>query len=159
MSPERITIDGTSLILERATAEDVPGLAALLADDPLGSRRETANLGQYMEAFSRINADPAQYLLVLRTDHGEIVGTAQLTLIPYLVRGGSTRLQVEAVRLSAGVRGRGVGSALFSWIHDFGRRSGASLVQLTSDNTRINAQRFYENLGYIGSHMGYKYDL
>jgi hypothetical protein len=31
------------------------------------------------------------------------------------------------------------------------------LVQLTSDAARVDAHRFYERLGFTGSHVGFKY--
>ncbi|CAM5425537.1 GNAT superfamily N-acetyltransferase OS=Leifsonia shinshuensis OX=150026 GN=HNR13_000519 PE=4 SV=1 [Leifsonia shinshuensis] len=36
---------------------------------------------------------------------------------------------------------------------------GADLVQLTSDAQRADAHRFYERLGFVGSHIGFKYLL
>ena len=36
---------------------------------------------------------------------------------------------------------------------------GAALVQLTSDAARTEAHRFYERLGYVGSHVGFKYNV
>jgi hypothetical protein len=38
-------------------------------------------------------------------------------------------------------------------------RAGAAMVQLTSDAARTDAHRFYERLGYVGSHVGFKYTL
>ena len=32
-----------------------------------------------------------------------------------------------------------------------------NLVQLTSDAARVDAHRFYERLGFVASHVGYKY--
>ena len=39
---------------------------------------------------------------------------------------------------------------------DESRRQGCQLVQLTSDNTRTDAHRFYERLGFTASHVGFK---
>lgn len=36
---------------------------------------------------------------------------------------------------------------------------GADLVQLTSDATRTDARRFYERLGFVASHVGFKLPL
>lgn len=36
---------------------------------------------------------------------------------------------------------------------------GAPLVQLTSDEARQDAHRFYERLGFVGSHRGFKYKV
>lgn len=35
----------------------------------------------------------------------------------------------------------------------------AGLVQLTSDAARVDAHRFYERLGFTGSHVGFKYTV
>jgi GNAT superfamily N-acetyltransferase len=83
----------------------------------------------------------------------------QLSLIPGLARGGTKRLLIEAVRVARSARGSGLGTALLGWAHDWGRAHGASLAQLTSDKTRVEAHRFYERLGYVASHEGFKSDL
>lgn len=36
---------------------------------------------------------------------------------------------------------------------------GATIVQLTSDKRRGDAHRFYERLGYVASHEGFKLEL
>lgn len=36
---------------------------------------------------------------------------------------------------------------------------GCALVQLTSDNVRTDAHRFYERLGFVASHTGFKIQL
>nr|WP_232488257.1 GNAT family N-acetyltransferase [Brevibacterium antiquum] len=93
------------------------------------------------------------------TGSAAVVGTLQLTLIPSLSRRGSTRLQIEAVRIGPDAQGLGLGTAVFEWAHDCGRRFGASLAQLTTDKSRTDAQRFYARLGYEASHEGLKLDL
>ena len=83
----------------------------------------------------------------------------QLTSIPGLARAGATRLQIEAVRVRAELRGNGLGGAMIAWAVAEGRRRGAGLVQLTSDQTRLDAHRFYERLGFAASHVGFKLAL
>lgn len=156
---EQLTADGQAFALARARRDDVGAIVALLADDPLGRERETADREQYLAAFDRIDADPQQLLLVIADEGGDVCGTLQLTLIPGLARGGATRLQIEAVRLAAGVRGTGLGTAALNWAHAWGRRHGAVLAQLTSDATRTGAHRFYASLGYAASHTGFKRPL
>lgn len=88
-----------------------------------------------------------------------IVGTLQLTLIPGLSRRGATRAQIEAVRVAGGERGSGLGTALLEWAIEESRRLGADLVQLTSDAGRVEAHRFYEQLGFTPTHLGFKLEL
>lgn len=153
--PATLHTGRTTVGLRRATAGDVPALVALLTDDPLGRDRETPDLAPYERAFAAVDADPAQLLLAV-TDGPDVVGTAQLTEIPGLSRGGTTRLQVEAVRVRSDLRGGGIGAALLGWAVDEARRRGCGLVQLTTDTRRPGAHRFYERLGFTASHVGFK---
>ncbi len=145
--------------MRRATADDVPALVSMLADDHLGSRRESPEAPEaYRPAFDRIDADSNQHLMVAERD-GRTVGTLQLTVIPGLSRRGATRALIEAVRVHADSRGSGLGSQLIEWAIAEARRQGCVLIQLTSDATRIEAHRFYERLGFEASHLGFKMQL
>lgn len=154
-----LAVGDARFTLLRAVESDLPELVVLLADDVLGATREAAGLEPYRQAFGEIDVDPGQLLLVVRDDADRLAGTLQLTLIPGLSRGGTKRLQIEAVRLAAHSRGAGLGTVLFAWAHDYGRRHGAGLAQLTTDKSRGDAQRFYERLGYASSHEGLKLPL
>lgn len=60
----------------------------MLADDPLGAIREgDPDDESYRRAFSEIDADPHQSLIV-DVREGEVVATMQLTVIPGLSRQG-----------------------------------------------------------------------
>ncbi|MFH8367989.1 GNAT family N-acetyltransferase [Streptomyces sp. NPDC018031] len=142
-----------------ATSTDLPAIVAMLADDPLGARRESPDdLTPYQAAFDRLAGDPNQHLVVAVHD-GRTVGTLQLTVIPGLSRRGATRSVIEGVRVHADHRGSGLGTLLIEWAIDASRREGCRLVQLTSDATRADAHRFYERLGFEASHVGFKLPL
>ncbi|MEW2075035.1 GNAT family N-acetyltransferase [Streptomyces sp. NPDC013433] len=147
------------LEIRAAVADDVPAIVGMLADDPLGARRESPDdLSPYLSALERLSADPNQHLVVAVRE-GRVVGTLQLTVVPGLSRRGATRSIIEAVRVHADERGSGLGSRLVEWAIDASRREGCQLVQLTSDNTRTAAHRFYERLGFTASHVGFKLPL
>lgn len=61
--------------------------------------------------------------------------------------------------ISLSARGQGLGARLIEWAVDESRRQGCQLVQLTSDSARTDAHRFYERLGFTGSHVGFKLQL
>jgi GNAT superfamily N-acetyltransferase len=148
-----------SVQIRRAVAGDVPAIVAMLADDPLGAQRENpSNIDAYLAAFDRIEADSGE-LLVVADRAGEVVGTLQLTFLHGLSRQGATRAQIEAVRVRADARSEGLGARLVEWAIGESRRRGCHLVQLTSDASRDGAHRFYERLGFTGSHVGYKLTL
>lgn len=145
----------SNLKFRRANESDIQAIVAMLVDDALGALRETTDLSVYRQAFAEIESDPNQFLCVAEND-GQVVGSLQLTFIPGLSRGGSKRGQIEAVRVVNGRRGEGIGEALFRWAIQECRARGCSLVQLTTDKSRIQAHRFYERLGFSGSHIGFK---
>ncbi len=147
-----------SLKLRIATVEDVPAIRALLADDDLGRTREDlseAGLARYLQTFAAIEADPRNHLFVAENE-GRIVGTWQVTYIPYLSRGGNERAHIEAVRVASNRRGEGIGRAMMRHALDAAKARGCLLAQLTSDKTRPDAHRFYESLGFTASHSGFK---
>lgn len=146
-------------IIRRTRREDIGAIVRMLADDQLGvTRDDPHDLEPYLRAFAQIDADPNQLLVVVISDD-EPVGTLQLTIIPGLARRGALRGQVEAVRVHADHRRSGLGADLMRWAIDESRRRGCALVQLTSDVSRTDAHRFYERLGFVPSHTGFKLKL
>ncbi|MFI6245102.1 GNAT family N-acetyltransferase [Streptomyces sp. NPDC051016] len=147
------------LEIRAAVAEDIPAIVGMLADDPLGARRESPDdLAPYLSALERLSADPHQRLVVAVRE-GRVVGTLQLSIIPGLSRRGATRSIIEAVRIHADERGGGLGTRFIEWAIDASRREGCQLVQLTSDQSRTDAHRFYERLGFTASHVGFKLEI
>lgn len=149
----------TDLDIRAAGVDDLSEIVAMLADDPLGAGRESPDdLTPYRAAFQRLAEDPSQHLMVaVRADR--IVGTLQLTVVPGLSRRGSTRSVIEGVRVHKDERGSGLGTRLIQWAVNESRRQECQLVQLTSDATRTDAHRFYERLGFVAGHVGFKLAL
>lgn len=144
-----------------ALLDDLPLIVRLLADDVLGKDREVEGSrldGAYLSAFDAIQRDPNNRLIVADLE-GEIAGCMQVTLIPHLTFKGRMRLQIEGVRVDKATRGQQVGAAMINWAIDLARAKGCHLVQLTSNKQREDALRFYENLGFEPSHIGFKHDL
>lgn len=163
LTPAVLVVAGERYTVRQARRADLAALVAMLADDEIGATREAHRDSgppqRYAAAFALVDADPGQHLVVLETAAGEPAGTLQLSLIPGLSRGGALRGQIEAVRVHAAMRGRGLGGPFLQWAIDEARRRGATLVQLTTDRSRHDAHRFYERLGFVASHVGYKLDL
>ena len=157
-----LQVDSVSVALRRAVAADLPAVVGLLAADQRGATRDgvrdAQDLAAYERAFRAIDRDPAHLLIVADAD-GDIVATLQLSFIPGLARRGTLRAQIEAVRVSASSRSRGLGAAMMTWAITESRRRGCGLVQLTTDKARRDAHRFYERLGFTASHEGMKLRL
>lgn len=162
--PAVLTVREQDLTLRSATEADLDPLVELLSDDEISSARgdvaDPADRPAYLAALRQITADPANVLLVVCAADGQVVGTMQLTRIPGMARRGARRLLVEAVRVSGAHRSGGIGAAMMRWVIDTAApQTGSTLIQLTSDARRTDAHRFYERLGFVGSHLGFKYEL
>jgi GNAT superfamily N-acetyltransferase len=147
-----------AVALRRAQAGDLPVIVQLLADDPLGARRERYELplpASYARAFAAIDSDPNQELWVACLG-ATVVGVLQITFIPYLTYQGGWRALIEGVRIAAQMRSHGLGARMLQWAIERARLRGCHMVQLTTDKARPDALRFYEGLGFVASHEGMK---
>jgi len=151
----------SEVTFREAARADLPVILRLIADDPLGRTRETVSEAvapAYVAAFDAMATDPNQLLTVAEL-RGDVVGCMQITYIPGLARGGSWRGQLENIRVAEPLRGQGVGEAYLRWAIALCKARGCSLVQLTTDRTRVRALPFYERLGFVNSHNGMKMRL
>ena len=145
-----------SVTIRRARHDDVAAIVAMLADDHLGRARERLEHplpASYREAFERLDADP-NITLVVAEEAGRVVGSLQLCILPGLSSQGASRGLIEDVRVASDRRSRGIGEQLVQWAVSEARARGCRLVELLTHQTRVDAQRFYERLGFTKSHVG-----
>jgi GNAT superfamily N-acetyltransferase len=143
----------------KATIHDLRAIITLLLEDELGQTREhlKSSIDQkYIDAFHRIDADPNQYLMIVSSGT-DIVGTCHLSIMPSLTFTGSTRMQIEAVRVSRKHRGQKIGEWMMHTAIDYAKSKSATIIQLTTNIKRPRAKAFYERLGFEATHVGMKY--
>lgn len=149
------------IVFRLAGREDLPAVVKLLSEDELGSQRERYEEPlpeAYYIAFEQIQRDANHELIVAEAD-GQVIGTLHLMFLPSLSFQGSLRAQVESVRVAASQRGQGLGREMMNWTMERAKARGAHIVQLTTHKSRENAHRFYERLGFKGTHLGMKLSL
>ncbi|MBV9556166.1 MAG: GNAT family N-acetyltransferase [Pseudolabrys sp.] len=144
------------ITLRPARRDDVAAIIGMLADDHLGRARERLEEPLpkvYYDAFSRLSSDPNIELMVAEED-GRVVGCLQLCVLPGLSSQGASRGLIEDVRVASDRRSRGIGEELVQWALAEAKARGCKLVELLTHHTRVDAQRFYERLGFAKSHVG-----
>ena len=149
------------VLFRLATREDLPSIVRLLADDDLGGQREQYQNplpASYYSAFEQIHTDPNHELIVAERDR-EVIGTLHLMFLPSISFQGGLRAQVESVRVDKRFQSQGIGSEMMKWTMERSKQRGAHAIQLTTHKTRTDAHRFYERLGFQGSHLGMKVSL
>ena len=145
-----------------ARQSDLAAIVRLLSDDDLGAAREIVSDPvdpRYISAFAAIEADANQLLAVAVDAADEVAGCLQLSFLPGLSRTGMWRGQIESVRIARDLRGSGLGGQFIEWAIAQCVERGCGLAQLTSDKTRADSIRFYEELGFVASHEGLKRTL
>jgi ribosomal protein S18 acetylase RimI-like enzyme len=149
------------LIFRPAMLEDLPDIVRMLADDFLGQQREQFEdppPESYITAFREIETDPNNELIVAELD-GKVVGALQLTFTPSISYQGGRRATVESVRVDEKYRRRGLGRKMMLWAIERAKERGCVSMQLTTNSDRADAHRFYERLGFSGTHLGMKIRL
>ena len=150
------------MLFRIANPDDIRPIITLLHDDIIAQDREHINQDQYThyeQAFLRIIGEKTTDIYVIEDTNGTLVGVAQLFILPHISRMGATRAQVESVRISKHLRGQGIGAKFMLYLMDVARANGCVLMQLTTDNRRDDAHRFYKRLGFQSTHNGMKIKL
>jgi len=158
------TQTATAVTIRRARREDVERIAELIM---LGAATQTMTADEiaaearhpgYAAAFAEIEASRDNALFVAERD-GAVVGTFQVTSIPGLVARGRRRGKIESVHVAPECRGMGIGKIMIAHALAFARTLDVGLIELSSNKSRLDAHRFYRNLGFAQSHEGFKLEL
>ncbi len=143
--------------IRRARRDDVAIIVGMLADDALGRARERIEQplpASYFAAFEKVDGNRGIQLVVAEDNEGNVVGCLQLCVLPGLSSQGASRGLIEDVRVATDCRSRGIGEQLVRWAVSEARAKGCILVELLTHGSRVDAQRFYERLGFARSHVG-----
>jgi GNAT superfamily N-acetyltransferase len=152
---EQVTL---RLTIRRAAEADLPRLVELLSQLALDDDRDSPAdplPESYSAAFRQVQADPRQRLLVADVG-GRVMATATLGIVPNLSYRGRPWAFVEGLVVDSSARGKGYGEAVVRYAIEEARRAGCYKVSLTSNKRRSEAHRFYEKLGFVATHEGFR---
>ena len=147
-----------NLFFRDANLFDLEHITQMLIDDQQGKKRESQSSDaceKYANAFEEICQDPNATVIVGCVDD-EVIACAQLNFLRNLTYQGGLRAQIEGVRVRQDYRSQGVGRKLFDDLIKRAKERGCHLVQLTTDKARPDAFAFYESLGFLNTHAGFK---
>jgi ribosomal protein S18 acetylase RimI-like enzyme len=130
------------------TEQDADGIAALLTE--LGYPTVAADAQRrILEAL----ADPAACVLVA-DDGSDVVGLLAARTDRYFPS-GSKLFRVTALAVAGAHRGKGIGRALMAHAMEIAASRGCAGVELTTGEHRVDAQAFYERLGFKRTSVRY----
>ncbi len=147
--------------IRQAVRGDAPRIAALIAmgasSDPMNPD-EAAIEGAhpaYVTAFDEVVAASGNALFVAEQS-GQVIGTFQVTVMPGIAGRGRRRAKIESVHVDPAFRGQGVGKVMIAAAIAHAKNHGAGMIELSSNKSRVDAHRFYRDLGFAQSHEGFK---
>ena len=153
-----LSTDHPDVVIRSVQPGDARRLAELLAQGTLWGGERPEDPEPYRAAIEDIAATPGNDLLVAELG-GEIVGMCQLIVMRQLQHRGGRCAEIESVHVDAARRRAGIGTALVAAAVTEAVRRGCFRVQLTSHTQRKDAHRWYERLGFVPSHTGFKLPL
>jgi len=138
-----VTTSAPRFSIRFALASDVPELVRLFGE--LGYEIPADVLAERLAAFDRAG----ERALVAADDSssGRLLGVATLHATPVLHRAGPVG-RVTALVVDASLRGCGIGRALMAAAEEWAAAQGCVLLEVTSNQRRVDAHKFYEGLGY-----------
>lgn len=121
---------------------DLPGVLSLYRQ--LYPELDIAPTDRVRDAWATTLATPGRLVLVAESA-AELVGTADLTVLPNTAHRGDPYLLVENVVVDQAHRRSGIGALLLDAARAHGRAAGCYKLQLSADDP--DASAFYEAVG------------
>ena len=141
--------------IRETTAEDLPRLLKFYSQLGMDDG-QVLSLARAESIFLRISNYPDYRIYLAETDN-EPVGTFALLIMDNLGHMGTPSAIIEDVVVSDSCRGQGVGQKMMTFATDLAKGKGCYKFFFSSNINRIDAHRFYENLGF--EQHGYSFYL
>ncbi|MBV8041047.1 aminoalkylphosphonate N-acetyltransferase [Pluralibacter sp.] len=136
--------------LRDATLDDIHAVYALIAE----LKQKEYNRAVFAAGFAANLANPTQRYQLALVD-GTVVGLIGMQL-QFPLNFNNWIGEVQELVVLPRNRGLSVGQALLAWAENEARRSGATMMELSSGRARPDAHRFYLREGYQQSHFRFK---
>jgi predicted N-acetyltransferase YhbS len=128
------------LVIRSAASGDCGALEGLIGQ--LGYQAGEADVAQRLAAMER----EGRLVLVAELE-GQVIGCLSTSVMRVLHRPAPVG-RISMLVVDAAVRGRGIGADLVRAAERALADAGCRLVEVTSNQKRTDAHRFYERLGY-----------
>ena len=89
---------------------------------------------------------------------GFVIGFASLHIEPQLHHAGLVG-EIQELIVHETVRDKGIGAQLVSRLEHEAQKRGCVSIEVTTKNFRVDAQRFYEHMGFTRTHLNFTKNL
>lgn len=140
------------MLIEKATAADIPALGDLLSLLFAQEAEFTPNPEAQQRGLARIIDNPGIGAVLVARQDARLVGMVNLLFTVSTALGEKVAL-LEDMVVSPAARGAGVGAKILAEAISFARAQGCKRITLLTDRDNEPAQRFYAKQGFVMSGM------
>lgn len=140
------------MLIEKATAADIPALSDLLSALFSQEVEFTPNAEAQQRGLAQIIGNPETGFVLVARQNDQIAGMVNLLFTISTALGERVAL-LEDMVVSPADRGVGVGTKLLSEAISFARGQGCKRITLLTDRSNEFAQEFYATQGFAVSSM------
>jgi GNAT superfamily N-acetyltransferase len=141
--------------IREATPADLLHILAVYREARL-AKRGSLSLEEATSIHAKMKRYP-NYKVYVAEIKGQIVGTFELLIIDNLANGGRPSGLVEDVAVLPSFQGQGIGKEMMRFAMNRCKEHRCYKMALSSNETRTDAHRFYESLGF--SRHGFSYRI
>jgi ribosomal protein S18 acetylase RimI-like enzyme len=140
-----------------ATEADLPVILQLYAQRDMEGR--ALSLEEALPLFREILTSDRQELFVAEGPDGQILGSFSLSYVQHLTHGGARSVSLGDIVVKSESQRLGVGTRMMTFAAQRARERGCYKLMLSSATRRLNAQAFYESVGYERHGISYLLSL
>ena len=107
----------------------------------------------FHDVFVRNLHDESVLYYVVECDES-VAGFASLHIEPRLHHAGLVG-EIQELVVHETVRSRGIGAELVARLEQDAEKRGCVSIEVTTRRTRVDAQRFYERMGFLATHLNF----
>jgi GNAT superfamily N-acetyltransferase len=129
--------------------DDLVGILELLKQlvENIGSS-DNIDLKYANKIWEKIVNNNIKYFLA--KDNGKIIGSCYICIIPNLTYNGKSIGYIENVIVDKNYRKKGIGKKIMEMAIKYAKENNCYKVVLQSGIKRVEAHKFYENIGFNG---------
>jgi GNAT superfamily N-acetyltransferase len=143
--------------IREATTKDTPSVLYVYRETGLSSSGDLSP-NETAAIWKRIQTYPNYKIYVAETE-GKVLATFALIIIENLAHGGVRSGLVEAVAVLPEYQGQGIGKQMMQFAMNRCKDYRCYKMALSSNETRTEAHKFYENLGFSRHGTSFKVEL
>jgi len=132
------------MLIRQATETDLPDVIELLKGM---DGEDGIDLDEAQTLWRKMTEYPYYKIFVVE-DNKLIIGTCSLIIIDNLGHKGAKLAVAESMIVSPDYRGHGIGCNLMQFVKERVKAENCYKLMLSSNKKRIEAHRFYEQLGF-----------